>query len=98
MAATQGMVKKYARALYNIAIQHEDVKEVSNRLKYIRDVFKAVPVLSQLLLTHRVSFKNKTAILNRVLGDKISTLERDLVSHLLEDGHFQLFKINLISN
>ena len=91
MAASQAMVKKYAGALYNIAVQKEDVKEVSGQLHYMRAVLKAVPEFSQLLITRRVNAKNKLAILTNVLGDKISTLEKDLISHLLEDGHFLLF-------
>ena len=90
MSVSQAMVKKYAGALYNIAVQKEDVKEVSGRLNYMRAVLKAVPEFSQLLITRRVSAKNKLAILTNVLGDKISILEKDLISHLLEDGHFLL--------
>ena len=91
MTAKNGMVKKYAGALYNIAVQQEDVKAVSGRLNYMWAVLKAVPEFSQLLITRRVSANNKLAILTNVLGDKISTLEKDLISHLLEDGHFLLF-------
>ena len=90
MTAKKGMVKKYAGALYNIAVQQEDVKEVSGRLNYMWAVLKAVPEFSQLLITRRVSAKNKLAILTYVLGDKISTRVKDLISHLLEDCHFLL--------
>ena len=91
MTGKKGMVKKYAGALYNIAVQQEDVKEVSKRLKFISAVLKAVPELNQLLITRRVSSKNKFAILNKVLEGRISVLEKDLIFHLLEDGHFLLF-------
>ena len=53
------MAKKYARALYNVAVQQENVKKVSNRINYIANVMKAVPEFSQLLQTHRVSTENK---------------------------------------
>ena len=91
--SSQAMVKKYAGALYNIAVQQEDVKEASSRLNYMRAVLKAVPEFSQLLITRRVSAKNKLAILTNVLGDRISALEKDLISHLLEEGHFLLFAV-----
>ena len=86
------MVRRYAAALHNVAVKQRDVTEVRKRLTYIRDVLKAVPVFSQLLLTRRVSSADKLAILNKVLGDSISDLEKDLISHLLEDGQFILFK------
>ncbi|MBC8312029.1 MAG: ATP synthase F1 subunit delta [Candidatus Marinimicrobia bacterium] len=81
------MTKKYARALYNVAVQQEDVKEVSNRINYIVNVLKAVPEFSQLLQTHQVSTENKTTILKNVLQDNISTLELELITDILEHNN-----------
>ena len=78
------MTKKYARALYNVAVQQKDVKEVSNRINYIVNVFKAVPEFSQLLQTHQVSTEDKITILKNVLQDNISSLEVELISDILE--------------
>ena len=81
------MTKKYARALYNVAVQQEDVKEVSNRINYIANVMKAVPEFSQLLQTHRVSIENKINILKNVLKDNVSSLEIELISDILENNN-----------
>ncbi len=81
---SKGMTKKYARALYNVAVQQKDVKEVSNRINYIVNVFKAVPEFSQLLQTHQVSTEDKITILKNVLQDNISSLEVELISDILE--------------
>ena len=81
------MTKKYARALYNVAIQQEDVKEVSDRINYIANVMKAVPEFSQLLQTHRVSTENKINILKNVLKDNVSSLEIELISDILEHNN-----------
>ena len=78
------MTKKYARALYNVAVQQEDVKEVNNRINYIANVIKAIPEFSQLLQTHRVSTENKINILKKVLKDNVSSLEIELISDILE--------------
>lgn len=83
----KGMTKKYARALYNVAVQQEDVKEVSNRINYIVDVMKAVPEFSQLLQTHQVSTEDKITILKNVLKDNISSLEVELISDILEHNN-----------
>jgi F-type H+-transporting ATPase subunit delta len=80
----KGMTKKYARALYNAAVQQEDVKKVSHRINYITNVMKVVPELSQLLQTHRVSTENKINILKNVLKDNVSSLEIELISNVLE--------------
>ena len=81
------MTKKYARALYNVAVQQEDVKEASNRINYITNVIKAVPEFSQLLQTHRVSTENKINILKNVLKDNVSSLEIELISDILEHNN-----------
>ena len=73
------MTKKYARALYNVAVQQEDVKKVSERINYIVNVMKVVPELSQLLQTHQISADNKITILKNVLHENISSLEVELV-------------------
>ena len=83
----KGMAKKYARALYNVAVQQENVKKVSNRINYIANVMKAVPEFSQLLQTHRVSTENKISILKNVLKDNISSLEIELISDILENNN-----------
>ena len=89
--ANQSKVCRYAAALYNVAVKKEDVNEMSSRLNYLRSACKAVPELNQLLLTHRVPTEDKIKILKSVLGDSISELEFEFVSHLLEDGHFILY-------
>ena len=83
----KGMAKKYARALYNVAVQQENVKKVSNRINYIANVMKAVPEFRQLLQTHRVSTDNKINILKNVLTDNISPLEIELISDILEHNN-----------
>ena len=84
---SKGMTKKYAKALYNVAVQQEDVKKVSNRINYIVNVMKAVPEFSQLLQTHQVSTKNKITILKNVLHENVSSLEVELVSDILEHNN-----------
>ena len=81
------MTKKYARALYNVAVQQKDVKEVSARINYIANVMKAVPEFSQLLQTHRVSTENKINILKNVLMDNVSSLEIELITDILEHNN-----------
>ena len=76
------MIKKYARALYNVAVQQGDIKEANDRINYIANVMKVVPELSQLLQTHQVSTENKITILKNVLHENISSLEVELVSVL----------------
>ena len=82
--SNKGMTKKYAKALYNVAVQQKNLKEVCKRINYIVNVIKAVPEFSQLLQTHQVSTETKITILKNVLQDNISSLEIELVSDILE--------------
>ena len=84
----KGMAKKYARALYKVAVQQEGVvKEVSNRINYISNVMKTVPEFNQFLQTHRVPTENKISILKNVLKDNVSSLEIELISNILEHNN-----------
>ena len=78
------MTKKYAKALYNVAFQQKNLKEVCKRINYIVNVMKAVPEFSQLMQTHQVSTETKITILKNVLQDNISSLEIELISDILE--------------
>ena len=65
----KGVTKKYARALYNVAVQKDDVKQVSNRINYIVNVMRTVPEFSQLLQTHQISDDDKITILKNILHE-----------------------------
>jgi F-type H+-transporting ATPase subunit delta len=83
----KGVTKKYARALYNVAVQKDDVKQVSNRINYIVNVMRTVPEFSQLLQTHQISDDNKITILKNILHENISSLEVELVSDILKNNN-----------
>ena len=82
--SNKGMTKKYAKALYSVAVQQKNLKEVCKRINYIVNVMKAVPEFSQLMQTHQVSTETKITILKNVLQDNISSLEVELISDILE--------------
>ncbi len=86
----KGLVNKYARALYNVSVQQEDVKEVNERVHYISAVMKAVPEFSQFLQTHQISAEDKLKVLKNVLKDDISSLEVELIAELIQHGHVLL--------
>jgi F-type H+-transporting ATPase subunit delta len=89
--SNKGMTKKYAKALYNVAFQQKNLKEVCKRINYIVNVMKAVPEFSQLLQTHQVSTETKITILKNVLQDNISSLEIELISDILEYHNILIF-------
>ena len=91
MSINKGIIKKYAQALYKVAVKKNDINQISTRLHSIRNILKSVPALNQLLSTRRVQVQDKMIMLKNILGDKISDIEMDLMVLLIENGHIMLF-------
>ena len=91
MSLNKGIVKKYAKALYKVAVKENDINQISTRLHRIKSILKSVPKLSQLLSTRRVQVQDKMIIMKNILGNKISDIEMDLMVLLIEKGHIILF-------
>ena len=91
MSVNKGIIKKYAKALYKVAVKENDINQISTRLHRIKSILKSVPKLSQLLSTRRVQVQDKMIIMKNILGNKISDIEMDLMVLLIEKGHIILF-------
>ena len=91
MSANNGIIKRYAQALYKVAVKEDDIKQISTRLHSIRSILKSIPELNQLLITRRIRGQDKMIMLKNILGDIISNIEMDLIVLLMENGHMMLF-------
>ena len=91
MSLNKGIIKKYSQALYKVAVNADDMNQISDRLHSVRNILKSVPELNQLLITRRVQVQDKMIMLKNILGDKISDIEMDLMVLLMENGHMMLF-------
>ena len=90
MSKNKGIIKKYTQALYKVAVQEDDINQISARLHILSSILKSVPKLNQLLITRRVGVQDKITILTNILGNKISYIEMDLMVLLMENGHVML--------
>ena len=86
----KSIAKKYAKALYNVANEKQDVKIVLKNIKYIVFAIRYIPELSYLLKTNKVSIENKINILENVLKNNISKLEIELITNLLMENNILL--------
>ena len=91
MPVNKGIIKKYAQAAYKIAVKEQDVNKISIRLHNVRNILKSVPELNQLLITRRIQVQDKITMLKNILDNKISDIEMDVMSLLIENGHMNLF-------
>ena len=96
MSVNKGIVKKYTQALYSIALKENNINQISSRLHSIKGILKSIPELNQLLVTRRVGVQDKMAILDNILGNKISDIEMDLMVLLLQILIYLLFPQELI--
>ena len=91
MSENNGVIKRYAQLLYQVAVKEDNINQISDRLHSIRSILKYVPELNQLFITRRVQVQDKMIILKNLLGDKISDIVMDLMVLLMENGHMMLF-------
>jgi F-type H+-transporting ATPase subunit delta len=73
------VVKRYAGALFALALKHDNLDAVETGLHAVKDAFKASPQLMIVLLHPRISQAKKEEILRRIFGDQV----KDDVLHLL---------------
>ena len=95
MSVNKGIIKKYAKALYKVAVKENDINQISTRLHRIRSILKSVPKLSQLLSTRRVQVQDKMIIMKNILGNKISDIEEWIpgATDIDRDGDIYLNRI-----
>jgi F-type H+-transporting ATPase subunit delta len=73
------VVKRYAGALFALALKHDNLDAVEIGLHAVKDAFKANPQLMIVLLHPRISQAKKEEILKRIFGEQV----KDDVLHLL---------------
>jgi len=83
-------IKKYGQSLYNVAIQKKELAEVNNRLDLIVEILESIPEFSQLFHSDQTTTDNKLKILKNVLKDKISSLELELISDILDNSNISI--------
>ena len=65
------VVKRYAGALFALALLHDNLDPVEVGLHTIRDAFRTNPQLMIVLLHPRIAQDKKEEILHRIFGDKV---------------------------
>lgn len=65
------VVKRYAGALFALALQHDNLDAVESGLHAVKKAFKANPQLMIVLLHPRIAQAKKEEILQRIFGDEV---------------------------
>ena len=83
-------IKKYGQSLYNVAIQKEELTDVNNRLDLIVEILESIPEFNQLFQSDQTTTENKLKILKNVLKEKITSLELELISDILDNSNISI--------
>ena len=85
-------VKKYAQAIFAVAVKSNQLIATTQRLDILLTIYKSSPEFRLFIHSRRIEPAEKLNILKKVYMDILSVLELDLLNHLIEDGHIHLLE------
>ena len=88
--ANSSHVNKYAKVLFNTAVENNVASDVKDGLNVIAKITKSVPVFNYILFTKNILASDKKNILSNVLKDNVSPLVLELLMILIENNEVQL--------
>lgn len=86
MSRGTGAAKRYAKALFELALEQGLVTETENQLKLIADVVESDAEIRAFLTAPNITLDTKLKVLNSAFNDKASAIVLNTVSLLLERG------------
>lgn len=84
------IAKRYSKALFDLAVEKNQLDLIHDDLQQIKQIFIDVPDLDQVLVDVRLSNEQKTAIVNDLKKDA-STYVKNLVKMLYDYGRISNF-------
>ncbi len=83
---TGGAAKVYSEALFELAEENGTEEETGKELSAVSEIFKSEPDLSRVLCAPTVSESEKTGLLTKIFGKKISDMSVDFLCLLSVKG------------
>lgn len=80
------VAKRYAKALFQLALEQGLVSETENQLKLIVSVFESDAEVRAFLTAPNITLENKLKVLKSAFHDKASSIVLNTVSLLIERG------------
>ena len=85
-------IKKYSEALFRASSESkQDLRLIINNLNSFRFLLKEVPELRYLILSKRVSLKNKRSIIHNTLSQVLGDIELELIFILIDNNDASIF-------
>tara|TARA_B100001250_G_C19800070_1_gene790613 strand:+ start:1657 stop:2208 length:552 start_codon:yes stop_codon:yes gene_type:complete len=90
--ANNSHVNRYAKVLFNAAVENNIAGDVRGGLIAIAKIAKSIPEFNHILFTKNISGSDKKNILSNILRGKMSSLVIELLMILIENDEIQLFE------
>lgn len=87
-----GAVERYARALFELAVEEGRINEFSQDLQGIHQILTDHSDLEKLLYHPRIRENEKKDLMKRLLGDKVSPLVLNFIMLTIDKGRETLLK------
>lgn len=82
---------KYAQALYNAAVESNNVNAVTEELRSIKNIIDSTPEFRQVLFHPGIDKREKSELVTNVFGEKVTKLSLRLMLLLIEKKRESIF-------
>lgn len=86
-----GAVERYARALFDLAVEEHQVDQFSQELLEIRTILRNHPDLEKLLYHPQVQGSDKKEMMKRIFDGQVAPLILNFILLLIDKGRIDLF-------
>lgn len=86
-------ILRYARALFNLAQERQDLEQIEKDLSKIRELVKQYPEISHLVLNSTISLTEKEDFIEKIFPADISRLVIHFLKVLIKKRRFQEFPL-----
>ncbi len=91
MTGFNALVRRYAKALFRVAVENKTLETISHDVTLFSEVLKLNPALDKFLLSPEISRKEKEDTIQKLLGDQLSPEFLNFVRVLLRKGRMNFF-------
>ncbi len=91
MTGFNSLVRRYAKALFRVAVEKKKIENIRHDLTVFSEVLQLNPALDKYLLSPEISREEKEKTIQKLLGDQLSSEFLNFLRVLLRKGRMNFF-------
>ncbi len=91
MTGFNSLVRRYAKALFQVAVDKKALETISRDVDFFSEVLRLNPAFGKFLLSPEISRQEKEKTIQKLLGDQISPEFLNFIRVLLRKGRMNFF-------